>query len=90
MPSRSKKLIDGKNAKKPKEKAANPFEVRVNRKKHEVLGQRGKSDVGQPGISRSKAIQKVIACLLSGGTHLTWRVFPVNLAKEDFAGRVQA
>lgn len=58
MPSRSKKLIDGKNAKKPKEKAANPFEVRVNRKKHEVLGQRGKSDVGQPGISRSKAIQK--------------------------------
>ena len=38
----------------------NPFEVRVNRKKHHVLGQRSKSDRGLPGVSRSKAILKVI------------------------------
>ena len=37
----------------------NPFEVRVNRKKHHVLGQRSKSDRGLPGVSRSKAILKV-------------------------------
>ena len=41
------------------EKRVNPFEVRVNRKKHDVLGQRSKSDRGLPGVSRSKAIQKV-------------------------------
>ena len=38
----------------------NPFEVRVNRKKHHVLGQRSNSDRGLPGVSRSKAILKVI------------------------------
>ena len=38
----------------------NPFEVRVNRKKHHVLGQRSKSDRGLPGVSRSKAILKVM------------------------------
>ena len=37
----------------------NPFEVRVNRKKHDVLGQSIKSGRGLPGVSRSKAIQKV-------------------------------
>ena len=37
----------------------NPFEVRVNRKKYDVLGQRSKSDKGLPGVARSKAIQKV-------------------------------
>ena len=37
----------------------NPFEVRVNKKKYHVLGQRSKSEKGHPGISRSKSIQKV-------------------------------
>ena len=37
----------------------NPFEVRVNRKKHDVLGQKIKSGRGLPGVSRSRAIQKV-------------------------------
>ncbi|KAJ8338990.1 hypothetical protein SKAU_G00357760 [Synaphobranchus kaupii] len=36
----------------------NPFEVKINRKKFEVLGQKTKHDVGLPGVSRSKAIQK--------------------------------
>ena len=38
----------------------NPFEVRVNRKKHDVLGQRReKGERGLPGVSRSHAIEKV-------------------------------
>ena len=40
-------------------KPFNPFEVRVNRKKYNVLGQKSKSEMGKPGISRSKSIQKV-------------------------------
>lgn len=37
----------------------NPFEVRVNRKKHDVLGQRIRSGRGLPGVARSRAVQKV-------------------------------
>lgn len=37
----------------------NPFEVKINRKKFEVLGRKSKHDVGLPGVSRSKAINKV-------------------------------
>jgi len=41
----------------------NPFEVRRNRQKHEVIGQKSARDgTGRPGLSRSKAIDKV-------GTH---------------------
>ncbi|XP_012695764.2 nucleolar protein 14 [Clupea harengus] len=36
----------------------NPFEVKVNRKKFDILGRKGKHDVGLPGVSRSKAINK--------------------------------
>ncbi|XP_047426590.1 nucleolar protein 14 [Mugil cephalus] len=36
----------------------NPFEVKINRKKFEVLGRKSKHDVGLPGVSRSKAIKK--------------------------------
>ena len=38
----------------------NPFEVKINRQKHQVVG--GKlmiHDRGMPGVSRSKAIEKV-------------------------------
>lgn len=60
----------GKNKKKqfsqrsvrPTEKArdVNPFELKVNRQKHEVLGRKlAKTDKGMPGVSRSKAIKKV-------------------------------
>ena len=41
--------------------AGNPFEVRVNRRKHDVLGQKIKSGRGLPGVSRSRAIQKVLS-----------------------------
>lgn len=36
----------------------NPFEVKINRKKFDVLGRKSKHDVGLPGVSRSKAITK--------------------------------
>ncbi|XP_021406358.2 nucleolar protein 14 [Lonchura striata] len=37
---------------------SNPFEVKVNRQKFDILGRKTKNDVGLPGVSRSKAIQK--------------------------------
>uniref|UniRef100_A0A8U8AMC1 NOP14 nucleolar protein n=1 Tax=Geospiza parvula TaxID=87175 RepID=A0A8U8AMC1_GEOPR len=36
----------------------NPFEVKVNRQKFDILGRKTKNDVGLPGVSRSKAIKK--------------------------------
>lgn len=37
----------------------NPFEVKINKKKFDVLGRKSKHDVGLPGVSRSKAHNKV-------------------------------
>lgn len=37
----------------------NPFEVKINRQKFEILGRKSKHDIGLPGVSRSKAIKKV-------------------------------
>lgn len=37
----------------------NPFEIRVNRSKHDNLGRRARHEKGLPGVSRSKAIEKV-------------------------------
>lgn len=63
MPSRLKKksarVESRRSAKSAVKAAVNPFEVKVNRRKHDVLGQRSKNDSGLPGVSRSKAIQKV-------------------------------
>lgn len=42
-----------------KQASLNPFEVHVNKAKFNVLGQKSKNDVGLPGVSRNKAIQKV-------------------------------
>lgn len=44
---------------KKNEKQPNPFEVHINNKKFTILGRKSKNDVGKPGISRSKSIQKV-------------------------------
>ncbi|NXC29146.1 NOP14 protein, partial [Campylorhamphus procurvoides] len=43
---------------------SNPFEVKVNRQKFDVLGRKTKNDVGLPGVSRSKAIKKRTHTLL--------------------------
>lgn len=39
----------------------NPFEVKVNRQKFPVLGRKTRHDVGLPGVSRARALQKVRA-----------------------------
>lgn len=43
---------------KPKVRKANPFEMRFVKEKHSVVNRKSKTDVGKPGISRAKAIQK--------------------------------
>ncbi|XP_066277879.1 nucleolar protein 14-like isoform X1 [Branchiostoma lanceolatum] len=44
---------------------SNPFEVRINKQKHTVLGKKlRRFDKGMPGVSRSKAIKKRKATLL--------------------------
>lgn len=37
----------------------NPFEVKVNRQKFPVLGRKARHAVGQPGVSRARAVHKV-------------------------------
>ncbi|XP_013864806.1 nucleolar protein 14 [Austrofundulus limnaeus] len=58
-PQKKKSLADKvRKAKTSSEIKNNPFEVKINRKKFEVLGRKSKHDVGLPGVSRSKAINK--------------------------------
>ena len=59
--NKKKQVSDKVRAKKREsDKKVNPFEVKINKQKHQVLGKRiTKSDKGMPGISRSKAIKKV-------------------------------
>uniref|UniRef100_A0A480W6Z8 Nucleolar protein 14 isoform 1 n=1 Tax=Sus scrofa TaxID=9823 RepID=A0A480W6Z8_PIG len=42
----------------------NPFEVKVNRQKFQVLGRKTRHDVGMPGVSRARALQKRTQTLL--------------------------
>ncbi|XP_004579437.2 nucleolar protein 14 [Ochotona princeps] len=42
----------------------NPFEVKVNRQKFQVLGRRTRHDVGLPGVSRARALKKRTQTLL--------------------------
>lgn len=59
---KKKKNISDKVRNKQKSssvKKINPFEVKINRVKHDVLGRKvSKHDKGMPGLSRSKAIKK--------------------------------
>lgn len=45
---------------KKNEKKHNPFEIHINRVKHDVIGRKSKNDFGLPGISRAKAVKKVL------------------------------
>uniref|UniRef100_A0A665WV75 NOP14 nucleolar protein homolog (yeast) n=1 Tax=Echeneis naucrates TaxID=173247 RepID=A0A665WV75_ECHNA len=51
------------------EVANNPFEVKINRKKFDILGRKSKHDVGLPGVSRSKADNKRKETLLKEYKH---------------------
>ncbi|XP_008576198.1 PREDICTED: nucleolar protein 14 [Galeopterus variegatus] len=44
--------------------SANPFEVKVNRQKFQVLGRKTRHDVGLPGVSRARALRKRTQTLL--------------------------
>lgn len=61
MPGRKRSRSNNVAITKKRKTTVNPFEVRLNRKKHEVIGQKkNKGDAGgRPGLSRSKAIEKV-------------------------------
>ncbi|XP_059830130.1 nucleolar protein 14 [Hypanus sabinus] len=43
---------------------ANPFEVKINKQKFDILGRKTKHDRGLPGVSRSKSIKKRTETLL--------------------------
>uniref|UniRef100_A0A8B9FQY7 NOP14 nucleolar protein n=1 Tax=Amazona collaria TaxID=241587 RepID=A0A8B9FQY7_9PSIT len=66
---RKRKVSPPSTAKGPVKSAmamvkSNPFEVKVNRQKFNILGRKTKNDVGLPGVSRSKAIKKRTQTLL--------------------------
>lgn len=46
-----------------RKKQLNPFEMHINRKKHNVIGKDLRNERGIPGISRAKALKKVYALL---------------------------
>eukprot|EP00794_Sanderia_malayensis_P005526 gene5526-6211_t len=54
-------LVEQRRRKKKKPASivqTNPFEIRINKEKHSILGRKSKHDKGLPGLSRSKAITK--------------------------------
>ncbi|XP_041113166.1 nucleolar protein 14 [Polyodon spathula] len=58
-PQKKKNLSDKvRKTKTTTEIKNNPFEVKINRQKFEILGRKSKHDIGLPGVSRSKAIKK--------------------------------
>ena len=68
MPRGKNKKFSIRQKKTEKTKEVNPFELKVNRQKHEVLGRKlSRTDKGMPGVSRSKAIKKVCftSCICS-------------------------
>lgn len=58
---------------------SNPFEVKVNRQKFNILGRKTKNDVGLPGVSRSKAIKKV-----RGRQKLGGRMAPLDVVVMEW------
>ena len=49
---------EDKTAAKPVTQKLNPFEVKINKQKFQVLGRPTKHERGLPGVSRAKALQK--------------------------------
>lgn len=57
MKPKRKSIRKSHNTSKAPDKL-NPFEVKVNKQRHDVLGRKSKNDRGLPGVSRNKAIKK--------------------------------
>ncbi|XP_071827563.1 nucleolar protein 14-like isoform X2 [Apostichopus japonicus] len=58
--NKNRKRFSQKKAKvkSNREVKSNPFEIRLNRQKHPILGKKRKHEKGNPGIARSKAVEK--------------------------------
>ncbi|KAK6185807.1 hypothetical protein SNE40_007956 [Patella caerulea] len=88
MAKKKKNLSDkirGKN-KSGSFKKFNPFEVKVNKQKHHVLGKkRTKSEHGAPGISKSKAMKKRAGTLLKEyqGRHKVNKLIDKRIGEKD-------
>ncbi|KAK2115298.1 nucleolar complex protein 14 [Saguinus oedipus] len=60
----------------PAKASSNPFEVKVNRQKFQILGRKTRHDVGLPGVSRARALRKDLGpTLLSGRLTFSVRRF---------------
>ncbi len=44
---------------KIKQAKENPFEVRINKRRYDILGRKLKHEKGNPGVSRSRGLKKV-------------------------------
>ena len=44
---------------KTKQVKENPFEVRINKRRYDILGRKLKHEKGNPGVSRSRGLKKV-------------------------------
>ncbi|XP_045582443.1 nucleolar protein 14 isoform X2 [Procambarus clarkii] len=51
--TQDRRQLEGKQ-----EKKLNPFEVHINRVKHDIVGRKSKDDRGLPGVARAKAVKK--------------------------------
>lgn len=60
----------------------NPFEVKVNRQKFHVLGRKTRHDVGLPGVSRARALQKVSRAPPAAGPLSPARAWPTASAQH--------
>jgi hypothetical protein len=48
------------SGKREKVHQINPFELKINRQKYDILGRKAsKTEKGMPGVARSKALKKV-------------------------------
>lgn len=69
---KKKGKVDRNHQKKRKSevKKINPFEIKVNKQKHHVLGRKlAKHEIGLPGQSRSKSVKKRKDTLLQEYQH---------------------
>jgi nucleolar protein 14 len=56
-----------RSAMKDKVHQVNPFELKINRQKYEILGRKiSKTEKGMPGVARSKALKKVSTFMTKG------------------------
>ena len=65
---------------------SNPFEVKINKQKHSILGKKNKHGKGMPAVSRSKGLQKVFleGCFLCWA----WALVKVAASRREITPRL--